>query len=96
MASSAEWWAWYDAYLRSPQWAAFREHAFQYHGRRCAQCRRRAGQLKAGEWLEIDHLTYERVGEELLRDVQVLCNTCHKKKTGRDRRRRKVRRWLRV
>ena len=94
--TSAEWWVWYADYLASPQWHAFRQRAFKFHGRRCARCRRRERQLEPFEWLEIDHLTYERVGQELLSDVQVLCNTCHAKKTRQSRRRRVVRRWLRV
>jgi 5-methylcytosine-specific restriction endonuclease McrA len=96
MASSAEWWLWYNAYLDSKEWAAFRLYALDWHGRRCAKCRRKERKLEPFEWLEIDHLTYERVGRELVTDVQVLCNTCHRKKTRQDRRRRRVRRWLRV
>lgn len=94
MTQTAEWWVWYTAYLRSSEWAAFRERAFAFHGRRCARCRRKDRQLGAGEWLEIDHLTYERAGAELLEDVQVLCNTCHKSKTRQDRLRRKLTRWF--
>ena len=96
MSSSEEWWDWYTAYLSSPQWAEFRGKALLYHGRRCARCRRKEHQLGVGEWLEVDHLTYERAGEELLDDVQILCNACHRKKTSQDRLRRKVKRWLRV
>ncbi len=94
--TSAEWWARYNAYLASPQWAGFRLYALDWHGRRCVKCRRRERQLEPWEWLEIDHLTYERVGRELVSDVQVLCNTCHVKKTRQSRRRRAVKRWLRV
>lgn len=61
----------YRAYLRSPQWQS-------------VKARYRASDLPQGcllcdtdERLQFHHLTYERVGEELLDDVAPLCSTCH-------------------
>jgi hypothetical protein len=96
MTWDPDWWDWYNDYLRSPEWSAFREQAFDYHGERCVDCRRWRDQLDLGEWLEIDHVTYERVGHELLEDVRVRCNTCHRKKTKARRRWRTVKRVLGV
>lgn len=94
--SSADWWAWYNAYLESDEWHQFRELALDYYGRMCHSCMRRARDLMPGEWLEIDHLHYRTVGHEAFEDVQVLCNTCHKKKTARTRRWRTVKKILGV
>lgn len=92
----ATWWDDYRAYLDSPQWHAFRERALRHYGERCNRCKRRRSQLLQGEWLEVDHLHYRTVGHEQLGDVQILCNTCHGKKTRSTRRRRTVRRFLGV
>jgi 5-methylcytosine-specific restriction endonuclease McrA len=86
----------YRAYIASPAWQAVRQRKFAQVGRRCQKCRRWWHQLRRGEWLEVHHLTYDRLFHELLRDLQVLCNTCHAKETRRTRRNRAVRRFLRV
>ena len=96
MSDTRAWWEAYNAYLASPEWAEFRKYALRFHGERCNHCLRRKSQLGRDEWLEIDHLTYIRVGQELLEDVQVLCNTCHRRKTAKNRFWRLVKRTLGV
>lgn len=86
----------YLAYLQSPEWKALRVRKFAQVGRRCQKCRRWWHQLRPGEWLEVHHLHYRHLFHEALRDLQVLCNTCHAKETRRMRRNRSVRRFLRV
>jgi hypothetical protein len=34
--------------------------------------------------LHVHHLTYERLGKELIEDVQIICRKCHHKEHGRD------------
>lgn len=68
----AEWWSWYDAYLRSPAWSRLREQVLARDGHLCQGCREsRATQAH--------HLTYERVGAELLFDLIALCDRCHER-----------------
>lgn len=67
----AEWWAWYDAYLNSPQWHRLRERVLARDGGVCRAvgCSRPAAQ--------VHHLTYERVGSEELSDLVAVCSACH-------------------
>ncbi len=39
----------------------------------CARC----GRIKSAANLQVHHLTYERLGNELPSDLQVLCHACH-------------------
>lgn len=62
----------YQTYLRSPKWAAFRTGIIRERGAICERCRKGC----ANE-AHLHHLTYIRLGNELPRDVQVLCRACH-------------------
>lgn len=65
-----EWWDTYNAYLASPEWRR----------RRAAVLKRDAGMCQgclAAPATEVHHLTYERVGRELLFDLVSLCEACH-------------------
>jgi 5-methylcytosine-specific restriction endonuclease McrA len=94
--SQAEWWDAYRSYLDSEKWQEFRQLALLYYGQRCNRCHRWRNQLGPDEWLEVDHLHYRTLYNETLGDVQILCNTCHKRKTVRSRRMRKIKRLLRI
>ena len=61
----------YSDYLKSPHWLATRKDAMNYHGHKCADC-------GATGLLEVHHLTYERLGCEKMKDLLVLCGTCHR------------------
>jgi 5-methylcytosine-specific restriction endonuclease McrA len=61
------------AYLRSPEWKARRKEALLRAGGRCMDC-------GASKNLHVHHLTYKRHGNELARDLRVLCNRCHRKR----------------
>jgi 5-methylcytosine-specific restriction endonuclease McrA len=63
------------AYLRSPEWKARRNEALLRAGGRCMDC----GSSKN---LYVHHLTYKRHGNELARDLRVLCRRCHRKRHG--------------
>ncbi len=69
-ARDARWWAWYDAYLRSPQWRAKRERVLARDRGVCQGC------LSAVA-TEVHHTDYRRVGNELLIDLTSLCDKCH-------------------
>jgi 5-methylcytosine-specific restriction endonuclease McrA len=61
------------AYLRSPEWKARRKDALLRAGERCMDC-------GASKNLHVHHLTYKRHGNELARDLRVLCSRCHRKR----------------
>lgn len=64
----------YHKYLFSEHWRSFRERAFEFYGKKCADCGTEEGRI------EVHHLTYERLGKEELEDVVVLCHDCHMKR----------------
>lgn len=86
----------YKRYLKSKHWQETRSAAIAGAGNTCQQCGKKAGKTI---WLEVHHLTYERIGEELPEDLRVLCHNCHRKEHGLPpdkirRRRRKLRRKI--
>ena len=61
------------AYLKSPQWKARRKNALGRAGGRCEDCGTERN-------LHVHHLTYKRHGNELQRDLRVLCARCHRQR----------------
>lgn len=61
----------YVAHISSPAWDAFRVEQRLHALHRCEGC----GQVVPD--LHLHHLTYERIGSELPRDVLVVCGSCH-------------------
>lgn len=66
---SALWWSLYNAYLDSPEWAALRQRVIARDGGRCRAC--------GAPGDHVHHLTYQRVTEENLDDLVLLCAPCH-------------------
>ena len=60
----------YHQYLRSGDWRRFRELVIQLRGYRCQLC-------QDTKKIEVHHMSYKRVGSEDLRDVLIVCNSCH-------------------
>lgn len=60
----------YASYLRTPHWQDLRYRALLAAEHRCQSCNR-------GSQLDVHHRTYERLGEERLADLTVLCRSCH-------------------
>ena len=60
----------YHEHLRSYKWKKLRAAALERAGHQCSIC-------KNTYKLEVHHLTYARLGNETLRDLQVLCMVCH-------------------
>lgn len=61
----------YLSYLRSSEWKKRRKQALEWAGYQCQHC----GDVSVG--LHAHHVNYERLGEELQRDLLVLCEMCH-------------------
>lgn len=66
------WRRFYQLYLYSDAWRQKREQVFYSNGRYCQRC-------GARENLHIHHLRYDRVGDEPLDALMVLCKDCHAK-----------------
>lgn len=65
-----EWWANYNAYLKTPEWRAKSAAVLQRDGYVCQGClKNRATQAH--------HLTYKRVFSEPLFDLVAICKPCH-------------------
>ena len=73
----------YQNYLLGDHWRAFRLKVLAER-RECQECGidyRKAVKLYR-QWLNVHHLTYERIGQEKPADVEVLCYGCHMKQHG--------------
>lgn len=77
-----QWWDVYRGYLASPEWRAKADAVLARVGA-CTMC-------DGVERLDVDHLTYDRVGREDPADLTVLCRLCHQLKTRRTRAERRM------
>lgn len=80
----------YEKYIESEHWQAFRRLALQEqlkrHGRNfCQQCPPECTTREDTE-LHVHHITYQRLGKELIEDVAIICRPCHLAIHGRDAR----------
>ena len=66
----------YEDYLKTDHWQRTRRRAIQRQGGQCQLCR-------STENLVVHHLSYERKGQELPSDLEVLCARCHRRIHGR-------------
>lgn len=62
----------YDHYLHSPEWQAIRVRHRTKYGEACGLCEIAKGRR------QLHHMTYERVGQEELHDLVLLCAKCHR------------------
>lgn len=60
----------YEEYLRTMHWSTVRRAALERSNWRCALC---LSQVR----LDVHHITYENLGDELPEDVVALCRKCH-------------------
>lgn len=65
----------YVLYIKSTEWRSKRKEALVYYGKKCCKCNRTHD-------LHVHHKTYERLGNELMLDLEVLCEECHYKHHG--------------
>lgn len=75
---NAEWWAKYDAYLKSPEWAERRKLVLERDDHQCKACNKRRA-------TQVHHLSYKHVGREPLFELVAVCVPCHEQLTGMDR-----------
>ena len=80
----------YELYLRSDAWQAKRAAVLERAGRSCERCPAGSGLFPVA--LDVHHLTYAHLGDELLDELEALCRPCHERA---DRERRRNRRRLR-
>jgi 5-methylcytosine-specific restriction endonuclease McrA len=62
-------------YMASKRWKQLRQDKLQQADHKCELC----GTTPDKHKLDVHHLTYQRLGGELLSDLQVLCYQCHGK-----------------
>ncbi len=67
-----EFFDWYNQYLLTPEWQSLRRRVLLRSGGLCEGCRLRPA-------VQVHHLTYERVGKEMLFDLAAVCLECHEK-----------------
>lgn len=60
----------YDKYIQSKAWRAKREEALEYHGAKCSVC-------GTTQNLHVHHKTYESLGHEKMKHLEILCKGCH-------------------
>lgn len=77
-AVSAEWWAKYNAYLRTEKWRSKADAVLRRANRMCEAC----GVSTA---TQVHHTTYDHVGDEPLWELRAVCRPCHERITKRDR-----------
>ncbi len=65
------WSARYRKHLRSAKWRYLKARIINSRGHWCERC-------GLGYGLELHHKTYERLGDELITDVELLCDQCHR------------------
>jgi phage terminase large subunit GpA-like protein len=68
--SSDGWRAKYEAHIRSARWRNMKLDMIRLRGDRCEHCGRQTT-------LHLHHKTYERLGRELIADLELLCARCH-------------------
>lgn len=62
----------YDAYLQTPAWKTKRDTVMERDNYLCQGCRH----AKA---TEVHHLTYEHIFDELLFELEAVCDDCHRR-----------------
>ena len=60
----------YNEYLLSNWWLNKFEVVFKFHERKCQIC-------GSKNRIVIHHKTYEHLGNEPMKDLMILCQTCH-------------------
>jgi 5-methylcytosine-specific restriction endonuclease McrA len=68
---NAEWWERYHAHLDSHEWQVLRRKVFRRCNGICEGC----GEQPA---TQVHHLSYDRMGHEMLFDLVGICEKCHK------------------
>jgi 5-methylcytosine-specific restriction endonuclease McrA len=67
----------YEGYLRSKKWQAKRTAKLFHANHTCEKCGYSSLTSPVEIPLDVHHKTYERLGDELMSDLSVLCRHCH-------------------
>ncbi len=78
----------YQKYLKSPKWKAKRKTVLEERNYTCERC----GDKPTLHLLHVHHKTYERIFNELLTDLELLCKPCHKKEHEKQSKPKKAKR----
>ncbi len=81
-----QWWAWYDAYLRTPAWRAKSRIVIRRANGVCEGCGQRPP-------TQVHHITYRHVGDEFLFELRAVCDQCHQRLHDDDRASESLARW---
>jgi 5-methylcytosine-specific restriction endonuclease McrA len=65
----------YLQHIRSARWRNMRKDMARLRNHRCERCGN-------GPPLHLHHKTYDRLGRELISDLEVLCCQCHRAADG--------------
>lgn len=68
---TCETWNTYNEYLKTNHWIKFKTQYAKTHPKVCNMC-------YGTKYIELHHITYERIGNESDTDVVWLCRKCHK------------------
>lgn len=70
MSETLSWREKYEQHIRSARWKNMKRDFRKLRGNKCERC-------GSGHNLELHHKTYERLGHELIKDLELLCSGCH-------------------
>lgn len=65
----------YRRYLKSYEWAQLKADLYKVRSRKCERCGNKTR-------LQVHHKTYDNIYKEKHSDLEILCDTCHKKEHG--------------
>jgi len=68
----------YQEYLKSGEWNHLKDLKLKLCKYKCDGCN------ESGRVMDVHHITYERIGMELLTDLVVYCRECHSKAHGNE------------
>lgn len=72
----------YEGYLNSQTWKNIRYAKLVSVDFKCEACNYGEYEFQEGP-IDVHHKTYERLGDERMSDLEVLCRPCHEKRHGR-------------
>ena len=82
----------YEGYMQSKKWAIKRRLKLLSTNYTCEICGYSGFDEKlVDKTLDVHHITYERLGDENMDDLKVLCRNCHEKLHNRSFRERSIR-----
>lgn len=65
----------YKDYMRSDEWEAKKQERIAIDGS-CVMCGKPISRIRS---VQVHHVTYARLGKNVLTDLCTLCGSCHKK-----------------